>query len=72
MKIGRFCKVPGSWSAFVLIEPCWFRGMGWYAFNFAVFKLKQFPSDGWKFERGKHYKGFWIRFAFFIPFGRAG
>ncbi len=41
--------------------------MGWKQFQFYVLKFTSFPSMGSVVTK-KHFKGFWIRFMFWLPF----
>lgn len=43
---------------------------GWFVFECAVVKFLSLPEEGEVIQK-RHYKGVWIRFAFWIPFDAA-
>lgn len=58
----------GQWHFVAGISPSYFfRSPGWREIDLGVFKLTEMPPEGAMFTR-KYYKGFWLRFAIFIPF----
>ena len=53
---------------FSITRDHWRHHVGWYVFEFGVFKAISRPPEGCRYARSD-YKGIWIRFLFFLPFG---
>lgn len=60
-------KILNKWQ-FVLTAGSDFRyrGDGWRVADVGIFKLTSLPDDGIRPNK-RHYKGFWLRFRFWLP-----
>lgn len=43
-----------------------YRHDGWRVGDVGIFKLTSLPDDG-MLPNKRHYKGFWLRFSFWLP-----
>ncbi len=60
-------KVLDKWQLVLAVDHDFrYRGDGWRVLDFGIFKLKVMPPDG-VIPRKENYKGFWIRFRFWLP-----
>lgn len=64
-------KVLNKWQV-VFTASSDFRQLrnGWKVADVGIFKLTSLPDDGMVPRSKRHYKGFWLRFLFWIPIDR--
>lgn len=61
----------GRWWFLFKVCRDWARGYpGWRRFDLALIKLKSRPPDG-EIITKEHYRGFWLRFYFWLPWESA-
>jgi hypothetical protein len=68
MRLGK--REIGKWWFFLAIDRDFIGNYpGWKRFNFAIIKLVSRPPQGSCFTK-ENYKGFWIKFLFWMPIER--
>jgi len=61
-------KVLDKWQLVLAVDHDFrYRFDGWRVLDFGIFKLLSLPDDGIIPDK-RHYKGFWVRFRFWLPF----
>lgn len=61
-------KVLDKWQLVLTVDHDFrYRFDGWRVLDFGIFKLSSLPDDGIIPDK-RHYKGFWVRFRFWLPF----
>lgn len=61
-------RVLDKWQLVLAVDHDFrYRFDGWRVLDFGIFKLSSLPDDG-IIPNKRHYKGFWVRFRFWLPF----
>jgi hypothetical protein len=58
-----------KWKFVWFYSPDFYRqSEGWRTVDFGCINIHKKPENGQLMEHGEHYRGFWFRMSFWLPF----